>query len=120
MGCQGARVGQEPSWQAFQSAEHPFQVLPEVFTTDRTVKFGYKDSLDYQIIVNWEIAAHKSQGLFQTAMGRGDREEFVVLESGAESEAARAAALFKALAERAAHPRVLAGSSEAVPQPQKH
>jgi LmbE family N-acetylglucosaminyl deacetylase len=120
MGCQGARVGQQPSWEGFKSAEHPFNVLPEVFTTDRTVKFGYKDSLDYQIIVNWEIAAHKSQGLFQTAMGRGDREQFVVLDSGAENQTARADALFKALAERAAHPKVLAGSSEAVPQPQKH
>ena len=60
--------------------------------TDRAVKFGFRDALDYQIIVNWVIAAHKSQGAFQMDMNRADREEFVVLESGAADEAADAAA----------------------------
>jgi LmbE family N-acetylglucosaminyl deacetylase len=109
MGCQTVRTtaAQQPSWQGFQSAEHPFRVLPEVFTTDRTVKFGYKDALDYQTIVNWEIAAHKSQGLLQRGISGADREEFVILESGAASETARADALFHALSEHAAHPNVL-------------
>ena len=107
LGCQGARSGAEtqPSWAGFQSAEHPFTVLPQVFVTDRTVKFGFKDALDYQAIVNWEIAAHKSQGAMQLGVGRSDREEFVVLESGAEAETTRTDALFRALAAQAAHPR---------------
>ena len=53
---------------ASQSAQHPFRVLPQVFVTDRTVKFGFQDALDYQIIVNWVIAAHKSQGAYQMGM----------------------------------------------------
>jgi LmbE family N-acetylglucosaminyl deacetylase len=116
MGCQDTRVGaaQPLSWAGYQSPEHPFRSLPEVFTTDRTVKFGYKDALNYQIIVNWEIAAHKSQGAFQMAMSAADHEEFVILESGAESETARAEALFHALAERAAHPGKLQ------PAPERH
>jgi hypothetical protein len=114
LGCQTAQSGTaELSWAGFQSARHPFRVLPEVFLTDRGVKFGYKDALDYQIIVNWVIAAHKSQGVFQTGMNRADREEFVILESGAAADGAsekatadseRARGLFRALAEQAAHP----------------
>ncbi len=47
-----------------------------VFTMDRTAKFGFKKSLDYKVIVNWEIAEHKSQGTMQLAMNRGDLENF--------------------------------------------
>jgi N-acetylglucosamine malate deacetylase 2 len=113
MGCQDARSGDEkqPSWTGLQSARHPFSVLPEVFTTDRAVKFGFQDALDYQIIVNWVIAAHKSQGAFQMGMNRADREQFAILEDGASDEASRADALFKALAEQAAHPKGVAAGS---------
>jgi LmbE family N-acetylglucosaminyl deacetylase len=116
LGCQSARNGvAEPSWTGFQSPRYPFQVVPGVFVTDRNVKFGFNNMLDYQIIVNWEIAAHKSQGAFQSAMNRADREEFAILESGAASASAEAAAgktveaervrqLFHALAEQAPHP----------------
>lgn len=107
LGCQDALSGDEklPSWTGMQSARHPFSVLPEVFTTDRAVKFGFRDALDYQIIVNWVIAAHKSQGAFQMDMNRADREEFAILDDGARDEAGRAATLFKALSEQAAHPK---------------
>ncbi|MCX6274437.1 MAG: PIG-L family deacetylase [Bacteroidetes bacterium] len=47
-----------------------------LFTLDRTTKFGFKKSLDYKVIVNWEIAEHKSQGTMQLAMNRGDFENF--------------------------------------------
>jgi len=120
LGCQTARSGDEkpPSWTGFESAKHPFSVLPEVYTTDRKVKFGFKDALDYQIIVNWVIAAHKSQGQFQNGVNRSDREEFVILESGtgdkaaegAAEEAARTQRLFRALGEQAAHPWGVAAS----------
>lgn len=46
------------------------------FTLDRTKSFGYKNALNYKIIVNWEIAEHKSQGSMQTYLGRGDYENF--------------------------------------------
>lgn len=46
------------------------------FSFDRTQKFGFKDQLDYRIIVNWLIAEHKSQGTMQLGMNRGDLEQF--------------------------------------------
>jgi hypothetical protein len=49
-------------------------VAPFVF--DRTVRFGYKNMLDYKIVVNWEIAEHKSQGTSQMGMNSGDFENF--------------------------------------------
>jgi len=109
-GCQTAHsdAPAQPSWEGFQSPQHPFGVLPQVFITDRTVKFGYNDSLDYQIIVSWMIAAHKSQGMFQAGLNRADREEFVILESGVGDEVGRAKQLFHALAEQAPHPKGLA------------
>ncbi len=46
------------------------------FTFDRSVPFGYNKQLSYKIIVNWEIAEHKSQGSMQTYMNKGDYEKF--------------------------------------------
>lgn len=43
---------------------------------DRTKKFGFRDRLDYKIIVNWLIAEHKSQGTMQLFMNQGDVENF--------------------------------------------
>jgi len=106
LGCQNERNGAPaPSWKGFESAKHPFTVLPQVYSTDRNVKFGFRDALSYQVIVSWMIAAHKSQGMFQSGLIRGDREVFAVLESSAADEPARANALFKALAEKAPHPK---------------
>ncbi|MEO8127512.1 MAG: PIG-L family deacetylase [Bryobacteraceae bacterium] len=50
-----------------------------VFRFDRTARFGFKDSLNYQIVVNWVIAEHKSQGLFQTDCNKHDEERFWLL-----------------------------------------
>ena len=47
-----------------------------MFSVDRTAKFGFRHSLDYHVIVNWEIAEHKSQGTMQLAMNLGDYEQF--------------------------------------------
>lgn len=46
------------------------------FEFDRSQKFGYRDQLDYHIVVNWAIAAHRSQGTMQKLMGRSDVEGF--------------------------------------------
>lgn len=43
---------------------------------DKTVPFGFKNKLTYKIIVNWEIAEHKSQGTMQLAMNGGDLENY--------------------------------------------
>ncbi|HVJ04391.1 MAG TPA: PIG-L family deacetylase [Candidatus Saccharimonadales bacterium] len=106
LGCQGARIDAEtqPSWAPYQSPQHPFSVLPQVFSTDRTVKFGFNNALDYRIVVSWAVAAHKSQGAFQANVNRIDHENFVVLESGATDETARATSLFRALSDHATHP----------------
>jgi len=47
-----------------------------IFRFDRTARFGFKQSLSYQIVVNWVIAEHKSQGLFQTDCNKHDEERF--------------------------------------------
>jgi len=52
-----------------------FSEAPAI-TFDRSTTFGYHDALSYQIVVNWVIAEHKSQGLFQTDYGRHDVERF--------------------------------------------
>jgi LmbE family N-acetylglucosaminyl deacetylase len=44
--------------------------------TDRTISFGYQHRINYKIIANWELAAHKSQGATQMTMNDGDLEEF--------------------------------------------
>lgn len=49
-------------------------VLP--FEFDRTEKFGHDGRLNYKVVVNWAIAAHKSQGTMQLGMNRGDIEEY--------------------------------------------
>ena len=41
--------------------------------SQQSIKFG---SLNYEIISNWVIAAHKSQGLFQMDASRHDLERF--------------------------------------------
>jgi LmbE family N-acetylglucosaminyl deacetylase len=47
-----------------------------LYTFDKTVAFGYKNKLTYKVIVNWEIAEHKSQGTMQLAMNYGDYENY--------------------------------------------
>ncbi len=59
--------------------EQPLTKLlsPEpVFVFDRNARFGHGGALNYQIVVNWVIAEHKSQGLFQTDCGKYDVEQF--------------------------------------------
>jgi len=46
------------------------------FSTDRTITFSYKNRINYKIIANWELAAHKTQGATQMTMNDGDLEEF--------------------------------------------
>jgi hypothetical protein len=43
---------------------------------NRQTPFGFQQKLNYQVIVNWLIAEHKSQGAMQLAMGKGQFEQF--------------------------------------------
>lgn len=43
---------------------------------DRLQSFGYNNRLNYQIISNWVIAEHKSQGTMQLLMNRGEIERY--------------------------------------------
>jgi LmbE family N-acetylglucosaminyl deacetylase len=69
------------------------------FLCDRREKLGHQDKLDYGIVVNWAIAAHKSQGSMQLYMGRGDREEFLLFGDRSAQASLRAEALFTRLRE---------------------
>ena len=46
------------------------------FQFDRTETFGHNDRLDYNIIANWVIAEHKSQGTMQQFMDVGKFEQY--------------------------------------------
>jgi N-acetylglucosamine malate deacetylase 2 len=64
------------------------------FVFDRTAKFGFNNGLSYQIVVNWMIAEHKSQGLYQNNMNRFNQECFWVFEPNQSDRRARAQELF--------------------------
>ena len=66
-----------------------FRTVDEMpsFVFNRNASFGYRDALNYQIVVNWFIAEHKSQGLFQTDSGKHQLEQFWLFEaSGRDAE----------------------------------
>lgn len=67
------------------------------FIFDRRQSFGYRHVLNYGIVVNWIIAEHKSQGLFQTASGKDDQECFWVFALGGSRGMAAAKVLFDTL-----------------------
>jgi len=67
------------------------------FVFDRTQAFGYRDRLDYKIVVNWVIAEHKSQGTMQLLMNHGDAERYWLYDRNREGAADTARALFLAL-----------------------
>jgi len=56
------------------------------FSMDRTTPLGYHDALNYHVVVNWVIAEHKSQGLFQMECGKHDLEQFWLLDGADEAE----------------------------------
>ena len=64
------------------------------FQFDRDTRFGYKKSLSYQIVVDWVIAEHKSQGLFQTRCQQDRFENFWLFTANRTSAAEAAESLF--------------------------
>lgn len=67
------------------------------FGFDRRRTFGLNSALRYEIVVNWVIAEHKSQGMFQNDAGKHGVELFWRFESGPADGAERTAALAHAL-----------------------
>jgi len=67
------------------------------FVFDRTQAFGYRDRLNYKIIVNWVIAEHKSQGTMQLFMNHGDAERYWLYDRNRRGAVAAARELFRKL-----------------------
>jgi N-acetylglucosamine malate deacetylase 2 len=67
------------------------------FAFDRNTAFGFHNALSYQVVVNWMIAEHKSQGLLQTMYNKDAKEYlWIDLRSSFRAQSATAA-LFKLL-----------------------
>ena len=70
------------------------------FQFDRDTRFGYRESLSYQIVVGWVIAEHKSQGLFQTRCHQDRFENFWLFTLNRESAASETVSLFAKISAR--------------------
>ena len=58
---------------------------------DRASCFGYREALNYRIVVNWLIAEHKSQGLFQNDYSKHRLEQFWLFAASGEDALQRLA-----------------------------
>lgn len=86
--------------QSFKShPDFPVNVVEpaDQFVVSRRDRISKEAPLDYSIVVNWVIAEHKSQGLFQTECNQHDREVFYLFRSGSQQSHASAADLFARL-----------------------
>ncbi len=97
----GAQAGGgDPAPYAWLSG-YPLTVAASVkpkFQFDRNIRFGYQESLSYQIVVDWVIAEHKSQGLFQTRCLQDRFENFWLFALNRNSADREAESLFAAIA----------------------
>jgi LmbE family N-acetylglucosaminyl deacetylase len=73
------------------------------FVFNRDASFGYRNALNYQIVVNWFIAEHKSQGLFQTDSGKHQLEQFWLFDASGRDADSRARELAERLTPAAHH-----------------
>lgn len=93
----GAEPGQDASAPLFSGIDSQFWANTSTpaaeFTFDRHHAFGFRNALRYDIVVNWVISEHKSQGMFQNDMGRHRYEHFWSFSIGPDD----AAALFRRL-----------------------
>ncbi|HYP05718.1 MAG TPA: PIG-L family deacetylase [Bryobacteraceae bacterium] len=67
------------------------------FVVDRRDAVAQAGSMTYHVVVNWVIAAHKSQGLFQMDAGKHHDEQFWILATGTSEATAHADQLFAQL-----------------------
>ena len=69
----------------------------QVFVFDRTTPLDESGRLNYQIIVNWMIAEHRSQGTMQLYMNAWDIERFWIFDANDSGAGAETEALFRRL-----------------------
>jgi LmbE family N-acetylglucosaminyl deacetylase len=86
------------------------------FQFDRNTRFGYQQSLSYQIVVDWVIAEHKSQGLFQTRCQQDRFENFWLFTVNGTSAAGEAKSLFAAVTPRPERAKEVGIAGTAKPQ----
>jgi LmbE family N-acetylglucosaminyl deacetylase len=93
-------LGAEPGHRqvlTFTGLDHFAQTTPAtaepVLSFDRHQSFGHGDALRYDIVVQWVIAEHKSQGMFQNDAGKHDIEHFWRFALGPDDAVARTEAL---------------------------
>lgn len=87
----GARADEPEVFPGLPSQPLTRTVSAEPFLRfDRATSFGFHNSLNYQIVVNWVIAEHKTQGLFQTEYGKHEWEQFWLFEAGGPDTVSRA------------------------------
>jgi LmbE family N-acetylglucosaminyl deacetylase len=72
------------------------RLMPGVgaFSFDRYQTFGTNNRLNYQIVVNWLIAEHKSQGTMQLLMNQGSLENFWIFEANGDGSVEKTQDLF--------------------------
>lgn len=98
--------GADPQSPAFALRGWPITTpMPDApsFSFDRGQGFGLGGRLNYHIVANWAIAAHRSQGTMQLFMGRGgagnDLENYVLYALNPRDAVATTRAFFERLAE---------------------
>ncbi len=67
------------------------------FEFDRNQKFGFNDRLDYNIIANWVIAEHKSQGTMQLLMRNGVIEQYWFAEINSDDQLQKTRKFFEVI-----------------------
>ena len=93
-----------PEVEGFSYAGMKDQPLTEVhpgavFEFDRTRRFGFRGRLDFNIVVDWAIAEHKTQGVMQLRQGAIELERYWYFALNPEAGLARVRSLFAQLAE---------------------
>ncbi len=74
------------------------------FVIDRTRGFGHRDRLTLKAVASVAVAQHVSQGTMLGYIGRGDLEEYWILDASPPDASSRAEAFFRALEELPALP----------------
>jgi N-acetylglucosamine malate deacetylase 2 len=86
------------------------------FQFDRGTRFGYQKSLSYQIVVDWVIAEHKSQGLFQTRCQQDRFENFWLFTLNRNSAAGEVESFFATVTARPERATKIGIAATAEPQ----
>jgi len=111
IGAEAAPI-ESPSYTALPGYPITATISPAPqFHFDRDVHFGFHGSLSYEIVVDWVIAEHKSQGLFQTKCGQDRYENFWVFALSGNAALSRAESLFEKIVDQSQTVRRTASSS---------